>query len=168
VQELRGTSLRLKYTLKTGGLSFYGTPDPLSRAIGVVHAGHQPVYDVQSLTLEPNEQVQGTPKQRIDGLLTGTIPLRKKGGVYEIPVEINGVITLHFVLDTGAAEVNIPADVALTLYRAGTIRDTDFGVVSKGVYEPVDRLTLFGGTFSLAVLTKAIHYKHIVLLRGHK
>jgi len=43
-----------------------------------------------------------------------------------------------------------------------------FGIVSKDVHEPVDRLTLFGGTFGLAVLTKAIHYKHIVLLRGHK
>src|SRR5215475_4640676 len=59
-------------------------------------------------------------------LLAEDIPLVRKGGVYEIPVEINGVITLHFVLDTGAAEVNIPADVALTLYRAGTIWDTDF------------------------------------------
>src|SRR5262249_48746379 len=39
---------------------------------------------------------------------------------------INGVITLNFVLDTGASEVNIPADVALTLYRAGTIKDADF------------------------------------------
>jgi clan AA aspartic protease (TIGR02281 family) len=54
------------------------------------------------------------------------IPLRKKGGVYQLPVEINGVITLAFVLDTGAADVNIPADVALTLHRAGTIRDADF------------------------------------------
>jgi len=46
--------------------------------------------------------------------------------VYQIPVKINEVITLGFVLDTGAAEVNIPADVALTLYRAGTIQDSDF------------------------------------------
>lgn len=59
-------------------------------------------------------------------LLAENIPLIKKGGVYEIPVEINGVITLNFVLDTGASEVNIPTDVALTLYRAGTIRDADF------------------------------------------
>jgi clan AA aspartic protease (TIGR02281 family) len=59
-------------------------------------------------------------------LLAENIPLIKKGGVYEIPVEINGVITLNFVLDTGASEVNIPADVALTLYRAGTIKDADF------------------------------------------
>jgi hypothetical protein len=54
------------------------------------------------------------------------IPLSKRGGVYEIPVEINGVITLNFVLDTGASEVGIPADVFLTLYRAGTIKDADF------------------------------------------
>src|SRR5690348_5015783 len=54
------------------------------------------------------------------------IPLTKKGGVYEVSVEVNGVITLKFILDTGASEVNIPADVALTLYRTGTIRATDF------------------------------------------
>src|SRR5215510_3945261 len=59
-------------------------------------------------------------------LLAEDIPLSKRGGVYEIPVEINGVITLNFVLDTGASEVSIPADVALTLYRAGTIKDADF------------------------------------------
>ena len=54
------------------------------------------------------------------------IPLMKRGGVYTLPVEVNGVITLHFILDTGASDVNIAAEVALTLYRAGTIRDTDF------------------------------------------
>jgi clan AA aspartic protease (TIGR02281 family) len=155
VQELRGTSLRLKYTLKTGGLTFYGIPDPLSRAIGVVHAGHQPIYDVQSLTLEPNEQVPGVPQQRIDGLFTENIPLRKKGGIYEIPVEINGVITLHFVLDTGAAEVNIPADVALTLYRAGTIRDTDF--LPGRTYTLADGSTLNSTRFLLRNLAIGNH-----------
>ena len=59
-------------------------------------------------------------------ILAEDIPLMKRGGVYTLPVEVNGVITLHFILDTGASEVNIPADVALTLYRTGTIRDTDF------------------------------------------
>jgi formylglycine-generating enzyme required for sulfatase activity len=54
------------------------------------------------------------------------IPLFKKGGIYQLPVEINGVITLTFVLDTGAADVNIPADVALILIRMETIRDGDF------------------------------------------
>jgi Flp pilus assembly protein TadD len=58
--------------------------------------------------------------------LAEDIPLIKKAGVYELPVEINGVITLNFILDTAASDVNIPVDVALTLLRAGTIRDTDF------------------------------------------
>src|SRR5262249_2477141 len=59
-------------------------------------------------------------------LLAENIPLTKKGGVYEVSVEVNGVIKLNFILDTGASEVNIPADVALTLYRTGTIRESDF------------------------------------------
>ena len=53
------------------------------------------------------------------------IPLIKKGGGYEIPVEINGVITLNFTLDTGASEVQIPADIFLTLSRTGTIKYAD-------------------------------------------
>ncbi len=58
--------------------------------------------------------------------ITEEIPLAKVGGVYEIPVEINGVLTLNFVLDSGASEVHMPADVVLTLVRTGTIKDTDF------------------------------------------
>ena len=59
-------------------------------------------------------------------ILAEDISLIKRGGVYTLPVEVNGVITLNFILDTGASEVNISADVALTLYRTGTIQDTDF------------------------------------------
>jgi len=58
--------------------------------------------------------------------LVEEISLVKIGGVYALPVEINGVLTLKFVLDSGAAEVNIPADVVLTLVRTGTIKGTDF------------------------------------------
>src|SRR2546423_8819315 len=42
------------------------------------------------------------------------------------------------------------------------------GIVSKGVCEPVDRLTLFRGTFSPHILSKAKHYKCIELLRSNK
>ncbi len=41
------------------------------------------------------------------------IPLHKHGGVYTLPVRINGIITLNFILDSGASEVAIPADVAM-------------------------------------------------------
>lgn len=54
------------------------------------------------------------------------VPMVKEGGVFTVPVRINDVLTLHFILDSGAAEVQIPADVALTLLRTGTIREGDF------------------------------------------
>src|SRR2546426_3651879 len=78
------------------------------------------------------------------------IPLMKRGGVYTLPVEVNGVITLHFILDTGASDVNIPADVALTLHRAGTIRDTDF--LPGKMYTLADGSTVKSSRFLLRSL----------------
>ena len=54
------------------------------------------------------------------------VPLVKVGGVYQLPVEINGVLTLQFVLDSGATDVLLPADVVLTLLRTETIKESDF------------------------------------------
>src|SRR3954469_25482579 len=45
------------------------------------------------------------------------IALVQTGGVFEIPVRINGAITLSFILDSGAADVQIPFDVFSTLVR---------------------------------------------------
>ena len=59
--------------------------------------------------------------------ITGTsIPMAKEGGTYVVPVLINNVITLKFVVDSGASDVSIPADVVSTLLRAGTIEEADF------------------------------------------
>lgn len=49
------------------------------------------------------------------------VPATLRGGTYEIPVRINGVIELDFVLDSGASVVFIPSDVATVLARAGTL-----------------------------------------------
>lgn len=54
------------------------------------------------------------------------VPLVKEGGVYTVPVRINDVLTLDFVIDSGASEVQVPADVAMTLLRTGTITQDDF------------------------------------------
>jgi predicted aspartyl protease len=54
------------------------------------------------------------------------VALLSKGGVYTVPVAINGVLTLNFIIDSGASEVQIPADVVLTLVRTQTILPTDF------------------------------------------
>ena len=49
--------------------------------------------------------------------------MRIEGGVYVVPVLINNAITLDFIVDSGAADVSIPADVVMTLMRTGTIKD---------------------------------------------
>jgi len=36
-----------------------------------------------------------------------------------VPVKINGAVTLNFVIDSGLADVSVPADVVLSLIRTG-------------------------------------------------
>jgi hypothetical protein len=43
-----------------------------------------------------------------------------------VPVVVNDSITLRFTIDSGAADVSVPADVASTLVRTGTITNADF------------------------------------------
>ena len=57
---------------------------------------------------------------------SNSIPMTKVGGVYEIPVIINGALKLNFIFDAGASDVSISPDVALTLIRTGTLTDKDF------------------------------------------
>jgi predicted aspartyl protease len=54
------------------------------------------------------------------------IPLKTDGGVLVVPVQINGALTLDFIIDSGAADVAIPADVVSTLMRTRTLELTDF------------------------------------------
>ena len=49
-----------------------------------------------------------------------------EGGVLKVPVQLNGAITLKFVVDSGASSVQIPKDVFLTLIRAETIKEGDY------------------------------------------
>ena len=53
------------------------------------------------------------------------VPLKPLGGTFVVPVFINGAITLNFVVDSGASDVSVPADVVGTLIRAGTIEKSD-------------------------------------------
>lgn len=44
---------------------------------------------------------------------------------FEIPVTINGTVTIPFIVDTGASETTIPPYVFLTLIKNGTITVSD-------------------------------------------
>jgi clan AA aspartic protease (TIGR02281 family) len=58
-------------------------------------------------------------------MVSTEIALHEDGGTFVVPVQINGVMTLDFVVDSGASDVIIPDDVAKILRRAGTIKDAD-------------------------------------------
>ena len=59
-------------------------------------------------------------------LVPAPINLKKQNGVLLVPILINNKISLDFVVDSGAADVSIPADVVLTLMRTETLTKEDF------------------------------------------
>jgi hypothetical protein len=54
------------------------------------------------------------------------VPLSKSGGVYTLSVTLNEVLTLQFVIDSGASEVVVPVEAVTKLIKAGTVRESDF------------------------------------------
>lgn len=54
------------------------------------------------------------------------VAVKKIGGVYSLPVELNGVLKINFIFDSGASDVSISPDVALTLLKAETIKESDW------------------------------------------
>lgn|GEM_PF-4046145 len=86
------------------------------------------------------------------------VPVEADGGTFAVPVTINDAITLRFTIDSGAADVSIPADVASTLVRAGTISQNDF--IGTQTYVLADGSTVPSATFlirSLKVGTVVLH-----------
>jgi clan AA aspartic protease (TIGR02281 family) len=78
------------------------------------------------------------------------VPLNKEGGAYSVPVRINRTITLNFVVDSGATDVSIPADVVSTLLRTGTIDRSDF--IGSQTYRLADGSTVPSMRFRLGSL----------------
>jgi predicted aspartyl protease len=59
--------------------------------------------------------------------LSNTISFAKtQSGLIEVPITINDVLRIKFIFDSGASEVSISPDVALTLLRTGTISESDW------------------------------------------
>jgi hypothetical protein len=74
------------------------------------------------------------------------IPMGRVGGIHVVPVLINGAITLYFVVDSGAADVSIPANVVSRLALA----DADF--VGERRYQLADGSTNVLKTFRIRSL----------------
>jgi hypothetical protein len=65
-----------------------------------------------------------------------SIPLIHAHGTLQVPVVINGTITLNFTIDSGATDVSIPATVFSTLTRSGAVSPQD--LLDKRIYKLAD------------------------------
>jgi clan AA aspartic protease (TIGR02281 family) len=74
------------------------------------------------------------------------ISMRRVGGINVVPVLINDAITLYFVVDSGAADVSIPANVVSRLALA----DADF--IGQRRYQLADGSTTVQKTFRIRSL----------------
>jgi hypothetical protein len=88
-----------------------------------VHVFHE-LFTVPTQSAQPAPVGPTTPM--VSGSALSSVPMRMEGGIYVVPVLINDAITLNFVVDSGAADVSIPADVVMTLMRTGTLKEADF------------------------------------------
>jgi len=74
-----------------------------------------------------------------------SVQMISEGGVYKVPISINGV-TLNFIFDTGASDICISPAEAQVLFRQGTLTEED--VIGKQEY------TIADGSTSEAVVVR--------------
>ena len=55
-----------------------------------------------------------------------SVPIRRQGGTFTVPAEINERVTLRFIVDSGASDVNIPSDVVAGMLASGALSRSDF------------------------------------------
>jgi clan AA aspartic protease (TIGR02281 family) len=78
------------------------------------------------------------------------IPIEAQDGAYVVPVLINGILTENFIIDSGSADVSIPADVAAALVRQGSIAASD--LVGSKTYILADGSRVPSPTYRLSSL----------------
>jgi clan AA aspartic protease (TIGR02281 family) len=88
--------------------------------------------------------------QKQPGSATTVSLEQHSGGSFLVPVTINGWLTLMFVVDSGASDVSIPADIALALLRTGTLSGEDF--LENTTYMLADGSTVPSQTFRIRSL----------------
>lgn len=69
-------------------------------------------------------------------LRASEVPLGTHGGIYTVPVQINGSIAMQFLVDPGAGVVVIPVSVLRNLVRNGSVTESD--VIGLGAAETAD------------------------------
>ena len=119
--------------------------DPGVQRTGITNSKHTEMANPMWVpAYSPREAPSQTPSSRAD------VPLTSNRGTFVVPVEINGVITRDFTVDSGATDVAIPLDVFSTLKRTGTIKDAD--ILGQKTYMLADGSKLQSFTFRIRSL----------------
>lgn len=79
-----------------------------------------------------------------------SVPLIHEHGTLQVPVVINGGVSLNFTIDSGATDVSIPANVFSTLIRGGTVSAQDF--LDRRAYKLADGSTEISQRFRIRSL----------------
>ena len=78
------------------------------------------------------------------------IRVASESGDFVVPVVINEEISLKFIVDSGAADVSIPGDVASILMRTGSLKLTD--ITGDQAYRLANGSEMIAKTFTLRSL----------------
>lgn len=113
-------------------------------------------------------------RQNTGGQKANVIRMREEGGVYLIPVKINGIV-MDFIFDTGASYISISLTEANFLYKTGSltddeiIRSVDFqdaeGEISEGTIIRLKTVQL-GSKTLYNVEASVVHNQSAPLLMG--
>src|SRR6266550_2391426 len=76
-----------------------------------------------------------------------TIKLVQEGSAYKLPVRINDAVTVPFIVDSGAADVSIPTEVFLALFRGQIVSKAD--ELGSGKFTLADGTTVASERFLL-------------------
>lgn len=135
-----------------------GEPAYLSSIWGEEHLPKPNARKVPLVLLQPDSPTNSVAEK--GNHRDAEVQLIERNGVFRVPVQINGRLIIDFIIDSGAADVNLPADVLLTLYRTGTVSDADF--LDKQTYILGDGSKVPSPRFVLRTLDVGGHKVHEV------
>ncbi len=105
---------------------------------------NDPFAPKREIPIEIHKDTPGTSEPNV-------VKMIKADGVFQIPVVINDVLKISFIFDSGSSDISISPDVALTLIKTGTLKETDF--IGSQTYKFADGSTAISQTFIIRQLS---------------
>lgn len=129
--QLYGDGSKYVGEFKNGKPHGYGTlSSPYGKYVGEFKEnkfdGQGTSYNVDGSISYSGKFVNGQHAERVYSASAELIKMEKNGGVYIVPIRFNDTITLDAVVDSGASDVSVPADIVSTLIRTKTVSQDDF------------------------------------------